>query len=232
MASLYYMTYEPERAMCFVSAEYMAKYPWISSIVILHTDTVKPDFTKFPSVPKTQNFWKFFGGNGINNADGINEVDARNTGVMLATLHSKGDPWIMQCDSDELFIASPDFNIAEIEPYDGVLFEQYHFVTPNKYRQEGLAVYDGLIDPHVRLWRKSLGLRHDKPAALVGESQNPTAHTHFDVSKIKYLKMQQRLAHVHFHDLTKFKWRDVHHLNSIQWDIDWPPTVTPFFDGV
>lgn len=223
MVTIYYMTYEPERTVAFASARFMASYPWVDDIIFIHTDKDRPDLELFPVIPKVYHYWQFFGGTGISNSDGINEVDARNTGVILAELTTSD--WILQCDSDEIFLAEPDFDINAILDYDAVLFETYNFVLPNRYRREGLTSYDGLYDPHIRLWRKRLRLRHAMPEHRIASCPNPTGHTHFMPCGINYLRMQRKLAHVHFHDLIPEKYRELDRLDSIEWQIQWPKAI-------
>ena len=228
MVTMYYITYKPERELAFASIKYMATYPWVQDIILIHTDKERPDFDSFPRLQKTYHYWQFFGGEGISNAGGIDEVDTRNMGIKLATLTTTD--WIMQCDSDEIFVAEPGFDFSEVEQYDGVLFEMHHFLQPNRYRTEGLPIFDGLFDPHIRIWRKSLWLRHAIPEHPIIGCDNPTGHTHFDAAKINYLKMQRRLAHIHFRDLTHGKNRNIDHLECVQWDLQWPKEITELTD--
>jgi hypothetical protein len=224
MVTIYYLTYGTERQYAFASARFMSAYPWVQDIILVHTDRIRPNFEVFPIIPKVSHYWEYFGGIGINNKDGIDEVAARNTGVVLASL--KTTDWIMQCDSDEIFLAEPDFDFNELALADAVLFEMYHFLQINKYRTEGLCIFDGLYDPHIRLWRKSLNLRHGKPSCLLDGCDNVTAHTHFNPDTIEYVKMQRRLAHIHFRDLTPDKYRGLDNLEGVQWDIQWPDIIT------
>jgi len=154
-ATLVYITAN-EQFILDLSVRTHLKYDWVSNIVILHTDKIKPKF-RFKN-KKIKEYWEYFGEGFETSIEvgGFDEVGARNRALQLA--YQLETDYYVITDSDEVWTYET-INILENNKNDlrSMFVSTYPVIDNHTIALDQKCIQDELHDPHFRIInRKSL----------------------------------------------------------------------------
>ena len=225
-STVYYINNEHDKSYLDLSVKTMHAYWWVSDIVILHTDPIKPNYLGDLEKEyfKVSEYWQNFGHSFDIPVEkgGFDEVSCRNYAVELA--ESKRNEWIISCDPDEFFTSF----LGEVIKYmteeniDKVVqISCFPFISPSIYvwdRRSAWGKTFVMHDPHIRVWRRTDNLRYVH-ATFRKNNKNSTQDCHIqDRGKRKFY--EPKICHIHVHDMfgPKTKRLPLHILKEIDLD--------------
>src|SRR4029079_792814 len=183
----------------------MTKYPWVTKVVVLHTDC-----DRLPrQLGKVEHVYQNYGSGFDRQPEngGFDEIDARNHALRLG--RETGCDWLLVVDADEFFLPCTIDPIAHAHRSNkaAVCFECWHFITPTQYlffentMRPASKHTPAMHDPHIRAIRGSASIwfEQNPNRTFRDELANDTMHctpTRMPTQAVLYAP---GMFHIHTH---------------------------------
>ena len=178
----------------------------IEKILIVVTGPSKPNSFGYLSglSSKVIEEYKYFGyGYGRSVEDGgYNQIDARNYALKKICSHDLN--WVLQFDADD-FYTSSFFNyissVGEDKNYICCACYTLNSINTFWYKEKIDRSHNGrmLLNPHIRMWRKNIGLSYSECDNANAVFTNRTRHCNVDFPMMRDREIEFICNPMHFH---------------------------------
>jgi hypothetical protein len=199
---IYCTVSKEEYYLALLTLERMAENDCVSCIIIVITDS-EENFVNYALFNgKAEVYSRNFGsGYDLSLEDGgYDQIGARNFALEL--LEQRDCEWILQHDADEYYtFAFLNSLENKYQDYDALLCSCITLASDDTQVYDPKHVrktqFSRFINPHVRIWRKSLSLRFEKSPGVERRFKNVSRHC--GVNFKDGLKLVGITDHVHYH---------------------------------
>lgn len=195
-----------ELSLALATLKYSEYSDYVSDIVILITDGISGDARKLTD--KITIYSENFGSGYSKSIEdgGYDQISARN--YIIDKLGVSRADWLLMHDADDIY--NTDFYryiSLECNTSDAVTcscFSVRPDITLCAPDKKNKATYScGLLDPHTRAWKKSLGLRYEKSEGIEKYFVNHSRHCGVVFPEGINISCTNGMYHFHLHALLK-----------------------------
>ncbi|QDX29352.1 hypothetical protein [Dickeya poaceiphila] len=135
---------------------------------------------------------------------GYDQVSARNDALEM--IYKKDVDWVMQHDADDIYDSAFYAKICkDCGAYEAVMTECYTLNSLSSYVVNSKLLKNiygrTLINPHIRVWKKKLGLKYKRSALVSKTYANETRHCGVEFPDRMNLLLVKKPSHYHLHRL-------------------------------
>lgn len=203
---LYCTVSKDELHIALSTLTHAAKSEFVKCIVIVVTDSSCQTFSSIND--KTYVICRNYG-KGYNvsiELGGYDQISARNSALDFLEI-SPDVEWVMQHDADDLYqLECYERIISEYENFDAIACSCFTFkdkqtvcAPASKCQMQSTGKF--IYDPHIRIWKKKMGLRFEKSPDIEKHFSNTSRHCGVKLPDKTKVAITEQPWHFHLHAL-------------------------------